>query len=107
MDFTELDSLAAQLRAMRPLNPGELRRLREEFAIENAYDSNAIEGGTLTLRETALILQEGITIGEKPLREHLDAVGHRDAFFYMLELADKNTELTERVIREIHALIMI
>ena len=107
LNFTELDDLAARLRDTRPLKPEELRRLREEFAIENAYDSNAIEGSTLSLRETALILQEGVTIGEKPLREHLDAVGHRDAFFYMLELADKNMELTERVIRELHALVLM
>ena len=70
----ELKKLAARLRDTRPLNPEELKRLREEFAIENAYDSNAIEGSTLSLRETALILQEGVTIGEKPLREHIPMI---------------------------------
>ena len=92
---------------MRPLNEAELKRLREEFMIENTYHSNAIEGNTLTLRETALILQEGITIAEKPIREHLEVIGHKDAFEYMITLADKETPLTERVIKEIHSLVLM
>ena len=70
MDFTKINELAAQLEKMRPLNEAELKRLREEFIVENTYNSNAIEGNTLTLRETALVL-EGVTIGEKPLKDHL------------------------------------
>ena len=76
MDFKRLDELAAQVKAMRPLNQAELKRLRDEFVVENTYDSNAIEGNSLTLRETALILQEGITIAEKPLKDHVEAIGH-------------------------------
>jgi Fic family protein len=79
MPFTKVDELSAKLRLLRPLNEGETKRLREEFMIENTYNSNAIEGNTLTMRETALILQEGITIAEKPLRDHLEAIGHKDA----------------------------
>ena len=107
MNFTRLDELAAQLRAMRPLNETELKRLRDEFVIENTYDSNAIEGNTLTLRETALILQEGLTIAEKPIKDHLEAIGHRDAFEYVMTLADANTPLSERVIKDIHALVLM
>ena len=107
MDFTKIDSLRAELQSLRPLNPAELKRLRDEFIIENTYNSNAIEGSTLTLRETALILQEGLTIAEKPIREHLDAIGHRDAFEYILALADKNEPLTEKMIRDIHALVLM
>jgi len=59
MNFTHIDNLKNKLSSLRPLSAGELQRLRQEFAIENIYDSNAIEGNTLTLRETALILQEG------------------------------------------------
>ena len=70
--------------------------MRDEFIIENTYNSNAIEGSTLTLRETALILQEGLTIAEKPIKEHLEAVGHKEAFEYIVSLADQNTPLTER-----------
>lgn len=107
MNFTKIDKLREQLSHMRPLNEAELKRLREEFMIENTYHSNAIEGNTLTLRETALILQEGITIAEKPIREHLEVIGHKDAFEYMITLADKETPLTERVIKEIHSLVLM
>jgi len=107
MDFTRIDALKSQLAAMRPLNAAELSRLRNEFIIENTYHSNAIEGNSLTLRETALILQEGITIAEKPLKEHLEAIGHRDAFQFIEELAGENTALTEAMARDIHSLILM
>lgn len=107
MDFTKIDQLQAKLKTMRPLNAAEIKRLQDEFMIENTYHSNAIEGNTLTLRETALILQEGITIAEKPLREHLEAIGHKDAFEYVVSLADAATPLTERVIKEIHSLVLM
>ena len=107
MNYTKIDELRNKLKSLRPLNETELKRLRDEFIIENTYNSNAIEGNNLTLRETALILQEGITIAEKPLREHLEAIGHKDAFEYVIALADANTELTERVIKEIHSLVLM
>ena len=107
MDFTKLDELKARLVAMRPLNAGELKRLRDDFNIEYTYDTNAIEGSTLTLRETALILQEDITVAEKPLRMHLDAIGHRDAFEYVVSIADTADQLTERRIKEIHTLVLM
>lgn len=107
MDFTKIDQLSAKLRSMRPLNEAELKRLRDEFMIENTYNSNAIEGNTLTLRETALILQEGITIAEKPIKDHLEAIGHKDAFSYVVELADRREPLTERTIKDIHALVLM
>lgn len=75
--YEKLDSLAASLKQMRPLNQTELKRLRDEFIIEHTHDSTAIEGNTLTLRETALILQEGVTIAEKPLKDHLGAIGYK------------------------------
>ena len=107
MNFTKIDTLKAKLKTMRPLNETELKRLRGEFIIENTYHSNAIEGNTLTLRETALILQEGITIGEKPVREHLEVIGHRDAFEYILSAAKTEAPLTEEVIKNIHALVLM
>ena len=107
MDFSRIDELTHKLEAMRPLNETELKRLRDEFMIENTYHSNAIEGSTLTLRETAMILQDGITIAEKPIKEHLEAIGHRDAFEYVMSLADAKTALTERVIKDIHSLVLM
>ena len=106
MDFTKIDALQDKLKSLRPLNQAELRRLHEDFMVQNTYDSNAIEGNTLTLRETGLVL-EGLTIAEKPLKMHLEVIGHRDAFEYMIKLADANEPLTERRIKEIHSLVMI
>lgn len=99
--------LKEKLSSLRPLNNGELKRLNEEFAVNNTYNSNAIEGSTLTLRETAMILQEGVTIAEKPIKEHLEAIGHKDAFEYIIELTDRNTALSERVIKDIHSLVLM
>ena len=78
--FKRIEKLKVKLNEYRPLTGEEVRRLRDEFLIDFTYNSNAIEGSTLTLQETALILKEGITINEKPLKEHLEAVGHKDAF---------------------------
>lgn len=105
--LAEIDALQHTLRNLRPLNKEELQRLRDEFIIETTYNSNAIEGNTLTLRETALILQEGITIAEKPLRDHLDAIGFKDAFYYIIDLASHNTPLTEETIKTIHSLVLM
>lgn len=105
--YEKLDSLAASLKQMRPLNQTELKRLRDEFIIEHTHDSTAIEGNTLTLRETALILQEGVTIAEKPLKDHLEAIGYKDAFEYIVSLTEANTPLTEMVIKDIHSLVLM
>lgn len=102
-----ISELKSELKSLRPLNATELKRLRNEFMINNTYHSNAIEGNTLTLRETALILQEGITIAEKPLKEHLEVIGHKDAFEYIVSLTDKTEPLSERVIKEIHSLVLM
>ncbi len=96
----------AQLDTCRPLTQGELERLREDFLVDFTYNSNAIEGNTLTLRETALVLQ-GLTIDQKPLKDHLEAVGHRDAFAYVQDIAQNKIELTESVIKEIHTLVLM
>ncbi|MEG2951573.1 MAG: cell filamentation protein Fic, partial [Clostridia bacterium] len=96
MNLANIDQLQKQLASLRPLSNAEIKRLREEFMVENTYNSKAIEGNTLTLRETALILNEGITIAEKPLREHLEAIGHKDAFEFVLSLAQAHMPLTER-----------
>lgn len=105
--LAQVDQLKNKLASLRPLNETELKRLREQFMVENTYDSNAIEGNTLTLRETALVLQEGITIAEKPIRDHLEAIGHKDAFEYIIALASEKSPLTERVIKQVHSLVLM
>ena len=102
----EVDYKKEKLAAMRPLTAGEVERLRDEFMIEFTYNSNAIEGNTLTLKETAMAL-EGMTIDKKPLKDHLEAVGHRDAFLYVQDIAKKDTPLSESVIKNIHALVLM
>jgi len=104
--FATVDEMKAELDRHRPLTSGELKRLQDEFLVEFTYNSNAIEGNTLTLQETALAL-EGVTIDQKPLKHHLEAVGHRDAFLYVVSLVKKKVPISERIIREIHALVLI
>lgn len=104
--LAEIETKRKRLAAMRPLTQGEAEQLREEFLIEFTYNSNAIEGNTLTLKETALVL-EGMTIDQKPLKDHLEAVGHRDAFLYVQDIATKNIPLDESVIKNIHALVLM
>lgn len=94
------------LSKMRPLTAGEVERLAEEFLIDFTYNSNAIEGNTLTLKETAMAL-EGITVDQKPLKDHFDAVGHRDAFLYVEEIAKGEIPLSESVIKNIHSLVLM
>lgn len=104
--FAEVDALKAELDKRRPLTQGELQRLREEFLIEYTYNSNAIEGNTLTLQETALVLG-GITVDKKPLKDHLEAVGHRDAFLYVQDLVKNNVPFSESIIKQIHTLVLM
>lgn len=104
--FAEVDKLKSELDKRRPLTQGELERLREEFLIEYTYNSNAIEGNTLTLQETALVL-EGVTIDKKPLKDHLEAVGHRDAFLYVQDLVKNQVPFSESIIKQIHTLVLM
>ena len=101
----KVDALKAELDKKRPLTQGEAERLRNEFMVDFTYNSNAIEGNTLTLKETAMVL-EGMTIDQKPLKDHLEAVGHRDAFLYIEDIA-KDTKISETVIKNIHALVLM
>lgn len=105
--LAQIDHLKQRISQLRPLSASEVQRLREEFIIESSYNSNAIEGNTITLRETVLILKEGMTIAEKPIREHLDIIGFKDAFNYIYELVANNEPLTERAIKDIHSLVLM
>lgn len=104
--FTAIDEMKAELDRRRPLSSGELKRLQDEFLVEFTYNSNAIEGNTLTLQETALVL-DGMTIDKKPLKDHLEAVGHRNAFNYVVSLVRDKVPISERIIREIHSLVLM
>lgn len=101
-----IDMKKRLLDGLRPLTAGEVARLKQEFLVEFTYNSNAIEGNTLTLQETAMVL-EGITIDKKPLKDHLEVIGHKDAFEYVLQLVLDKTPLSERIIKEIHSLVLV
>ncbi len=105
MTFPALDALKTILDQHRPLDPAIVRNLREDLIVRWTYHSNAIEGNTLTLRETKVAL-EGITIGGKSLREHLEAVNHRDAILLLEDLVQKAEPLSEWTIRSLHHLIL-
>lgn len=104
--FLRIDALKEERNSRRPLTAGELKRLQEEFLVEYTYNSNAIEGNTLTLQETAMVL-EGVTIDQKPLKDHLEAVGHKDAFLYVQQLIADKVTFSEQIIKEIHSLVLM
>ena len=105
MNFAALDALKAKLDSYRPLPPEVVANLHEDLVIRWTYNSNAIEGNTLTLKETKVAL-EGITIGGKSLREHFEAVNHREAILYVEELVTEDKPLTEWQIKSLHQLIL-
>ena len=105
--FFSIDHKLKELNKLRPLTQTETERLMEEFLIDFTYNSNAIEGNTLTLQETALILSQGVTVDGKPLKDYLEAIGHRDAFLYVLSLVQDKVKLSEKVIKEIHSLVLM
>jgi Fic family protein len=104
--FARLEEKKARLDAARPLPAGVVAKLKEYFDVEWTYHSNAIEGSTLTLAETRLVLLDGLTVGGKSLREHLEAINHKHAIDFVEALAAKAEPITEHNIRQIHALIL-
>lgn len=103
--LAQIDRKKVELDGRRPLTAGEAARLNEEFIVEYTYNSNAIEGNTLTQRETAMVLR-GLTIDRKPLKEHMEAVGHRDAFDFIIELVKDNVPISESIIKQIHYIVL-
>ena len=102
----ECDTLKTRLLALRPLPAEALKKIDEAFAVEYTYESNRIEGNTLTLQETELVVNEGVTIAGKSMREHLEAINHREAIDYIKDFAKNDIEISEGTIKEIHALIL-
>lgn len=102
----EVDVQKEQLSALRPLPEEALKKIQDALDIEYTYESNRIEGNTLTLQETALVVNEGVTISGKSMREHLEAINHTEAISYIKDIAKQDIEISERTIKEIHALIL-
>lgn len=103
--FDAIDELKQKLDQHRPLAPAMVKNLQEDLILRWTYHSNAIEGNTLTLLETKVVL-EGITVGGKALREHFEAINHREAIYYIEEIIRKAEAFSEWQIRNIHKLIL-
>lgn len=102
-----LEEKLRRLNKLRPLPESAVKKLQEKFRIEMTYNSNAIEGNSLTLKETFLVINEGITVKGKPLRDHLEAKDHYAALDYLYDLIErgKNYTISEKLIRSIHQII--
>lgn len=103
--FNEVDKLKKELDSKRPIPKETLRSLEETINLEWTYNSNGIEGNTLTLRETQVVL-EGITVGGKSIKEHLEAINHEKAILYLNDLVKENNPITEWNIKSIHGLVL-
>lgn len=103
-----IDQKLRRLQSLRPLPPPAVRKLKEQFEIEMTYNSNAIEGNSLTLKETYLVIHEGLTIKGKPLKDHLEAKDHHEALEFLYEIVqqDSHPTLSEHLIRAMHQLVM-
>jgi Fic family protein len=104
-----LDAIAEKKRRLdqlRPLSAEAMRNFQHYYDVELTYTSNAIEGNTLSPVETTLVIEQGITIGGKPLKDHLEALDHYDAIRYVREMAREKAALTESDVRNVHRLVV-
>lgn len=106
--FDRIDQKLEILNTHRPLSPSVVSKLKEQFAVEMTYNSNAIEGNRLTLKETYLVIGEGVTVKGKSLKDHLEAKNHFEAIQFLYDLIEheKRHTISERLIRSLHQLIV-
>lgn len=105
--LAEIAALKGELAALRPLREEALRAVQKSFDVELTYTSNAIEGNTLTLRETAELIEHGLTVGGKPLRDHLEAEDHYAAVLWVREIASGAQPIDEALVCELHRRIVL
>lgn len=104
--LNEIDALKQKIDALKPLNKTQLYKLNDYFFTDYTYESNKIEGNTLTLQETAMVIKEGVTIGGKSVKEHLEAINHKKAIDFVNDIANNTIAVNERSIKELHYLIL-
>ncbi len=104
--LSQLDELKRCLDSFRPLNAAQVERLQAVWDTEYTYESNRIEGNTLTLAETSLVIRDGITVAGKSIDEHLEAINHKEAVEFLREIASGDAVLSESVINQLHSLIL-
>ncbi len=106
MMLQKLDSLKKELDQLRPVPEAQLRNLYQAWKVDYTFESNRIEGNTLTLQETALVVERGVTISGKSLREHLEAINHAEAVDMLRDLVTSGQPLNERTLLQIHSLVL-
>ncbi len=104
--YSEIDRLKAALDDARPLPAASVASLRKDLALRFTYNSNAIEGNTLTLLETKVVVEDGLTIGGKTMREHLEAINHQHAIEFIEDVAKEQRPLDARTLKDIHSLVL-
>lgn len=102
----EVTAMQMRWQAKKPLSTMQLQRMQEHFHTSYTYESNRIEGNTLTLQETFLVVSQGVTIGGKSMREHLEAINHAEAIVLLEELVQQKTPLNRYVLLQLHGLIL-
>ncbi len=107
MDFQTLTEKLKKLNSFRPLNPSELKQLNANIKTEHIWSSNAIEGNTLSLNETRLVLENGLTVSGKPLKNYLEVLDLSTAYDYVENLASQKQSIAVRDIRDINRLVTL
>ncbi|AWI06778.1 Fic family protein [Clostridium drakei] len=103
----EIDRKKKILDSKRPFNKAAVKNLKQYFDVDLTYNSNAIEGNTLTITETKVILEDGITIGKgKSLKEHLEVINHKEAIDYVEDIVNRNIDIDQNVIKDLHYIIL-
>lgn len=105
-ELRTIDSLKNKWDKCRPLNQIQLKKMEEYFLTSYTYESNRIEGNTLTFQETHLVINEGITIGGKSMSEHLEAINHKEAIEMIKDLVLNKTPLNSFRLKQLHQLIL-
>lgn len=104
--YKQLTDLQKCLDSLRPLSHAQMKKLNESFDVEYTYESNRIEGNTLTMKETHLVVNKGLTVKGKSMVEHLEAVNHQEAIDYIRSIASKEIPLDKRTLLDIHSLVL-
>lgn len=103
--INKIDEKKSLIDSRRPLSTDQLDRIKKVFDVDFTYNSNAIEGSTLTFSETKIILNEGLTIGGKKMSEHLEAINHKEAIDFIEEISSQN-QITEKTVKDLHFIIL-
>ena len=101
----EIDELKSKIDTFRPLSKDILKQIKAYFKISFTYTSNAIEGNTLSLSETKIIIEDGITIGGKPVKDHLEVIGQANAYDLLFDIAQNEKDITEQTILKLHHML--